>query len=504
MRPLVTPEQMGAADSATIAAGTPGEMLMERAGRAVATVALRAAGGRYGKRAVVVCGKGNNGGDGFVAARVLLHEGLAVRCLFVGELSTVEGDAALHLARLQRAGGRVDPFTKKDLPRADVIVDALFGTGFRGQAEGLAADAIEAINSSGAPIVAVDVPSGVEGRTGNAAGPAIAAEATVAMGAEKIGTAVGTGATLAGFVEVADIGIGIPDVDAHIAEEQDVVRVLPERAPDSHKRSVGSVALLCGSEGMSGAAILSAKGAIRMGAGYATLGVPSSIEPIVSTALPEVLTSIVTDEAHLGPESLASFKPVLERADSLAAGPGLGQGEDQRELVKEILSRVAQPVVLDADALNVLAGNTSVLRERSGSIVLTPHPAELARLLERETSAIQGDRVSAASEAAAAFDCIVVLKGYRTVIAEPGGRIVVNPAGSSHLATAGTGDVLTGAVAAFLAAGLDPFDAAWAAAFVHGLAGEIAAARLGGRGVIAGDVADALPKAVSSVGVVVT
>ncbi|HEV3473340.1 MAG TPA: NAD(P)H-hydrate dehydratase [Actinomycetota bacterium] len=495
MRPLVTPEEMAVADQAAIEAGTPVEVLMERAGRAVARAAIDVAGGRYGRHAVLVCGKGNNGGDGFVAARVLRSEGLGVRCLFVGDLDAVEGAPRHHLELLRQHSVTVGSFDARTLAGADVVIDALFGTGFRGATEGEAATAIDAMNASRAPIVAVDIPSGVNGTTGATEGRAVEAIVTVAMGAEKVGTAVGRGAALAGAVTVADIGIPVSPSGLSIAQEEDVRCVLPTRAVDAHKRSNGSVALLGGSDGMSGAAILTARGAVRMGAGYATAGVTRTVDPIVSEALPEVLTKIVTDSEVLGTDVLEHFKDVLERAGALALGPGLGQGDAQRGLVDRALREVELPLVVDADGLNVLAGHTYALADRVTDTVITPHPAELARLLEMETSAIEGDRVAAAREAAKRFGCVVVLKGFRSIIAQPDGTAVVNPTGGPSLATAGTGDVLTGAIAALLAAGLDAFEAAWAATYVHGLAGDLA----GVEGVVAWDVAEALPDAIALV-----
>lgn len=495
MRPLVTPEEMAAADQATIDAGTPVEILMERAGRAVARAAIDIAGGRYGRRALIVCGKGNNGGDGFVAARVLRSEGLGVRCVFIGDLETVEGAPRHHLELLGRRGGSVEALDASTFRGANVVVDALFGTGFRGVAEGQAAEAIEAMNVSGAPIVAVDIPSGVNGATGATEGPAVEAIVTVAMGAEKLGTAIGRGATLAGAVAVANIGIAISDARITMTQEEDVRSILPRRSVDAHKRSNGSVALLVGSEGMSGAAILTARGAVRMGAGYATAGITRGVDSIISEALPEVLTKVITDSDVLGAEALEGFKEVLERADAVAIGPGLGQGESQRGLVERVLREVSLPVVIDADGLNVLAGHTDALVERTAPTVITPHPAELARLLEKETDAVQKDRVRAARTAAERFGCVVVLKGYRSITARPDGTVVVNPTGGPSLATAGTGDVLTGAVAALLAAGIDGFEATWAATYVHGLAGDLA----GETGVVAWDVAEALPDAIALV-----
>jgi len=486
---------MAAADAAAISSGVPAAVLMDRAGRAVARAVIRAAGGRYGRRVAVVCGKGNNGGDGFVAARVLAGAGLGVRCLMIGDASLLQGAANEHLELMRGATVPTEGFDAALLDGCDVVVDALFGTGFKGRAAGEAAEAIEAINASDAAIVAVDIPSGVAGATGAVDGPAVAADTTVVMGAEKIGTAVGAGASLSGRVEVVDIGIEAGGARAWMLERDDVAGVLPRRAFESHKRSLGAVAILGGSAGMSGAVILSARAAVRAGAGYATVGVTAEVDRIVARALPEILSRVVTGGDALDAGALDAFKDVIERATAVAIGPGLGAGAPQGVLVDSVLSDIDAPVVVDADALNVLAGRSGALEARSAPCVLTPHPAELARLLACSAEDVQTDRIGAARGAAERFGCVVVLKGSRSVIAEPSGTAVVNPTGGPELASAGTGDVLTGAVAALLAAGLPPFEAAWAAVYTHGVAGGLAARRAGGINVLAWDVAEALPEA---------
>jgi ADP-dependent NAD(P)H-hydrate dehydratase / NAD(P)H-hydrate epimerase len=497
MRPLLSPAEMSAADREAIASGTPGAVLMDRAGRAVARAVVRLAGGHYGRKAVIVCGKGNNGGDGFVAARALARAGLRARCLVVYDPGETKGDAAEHLARMEAAGVAAEPFVARSLDGADIVVDAIFGTGFRGTAAGLPGEAVASLSAPHAPVVSVDIPSGVDGGTGAVEGPAVRATLTVAMGAEKLGTALAPGAGFAGRVEVADIGIAVPEAAAFLVEEADVADVLPRRTPDAHKRSAGAVALLGGSAGMSGAVVLAARASARAGAGYATAGVTRSVDAAVSALLPEVLSRTVVEGDVLGPQALEGFASVLDAATALALGPGLGQGEEQRALVAQALESLELPVVLDADGLNVLAGHTEVLAARRPPLVITPHPAEMGRLLGSSVKEVQADRLRAATEAAARFGCVVLLKGWRTVIADPGGRAVVNPTGGPELASAGTGDVLTGVVAAFLAAGMSPFDAAWAGAYVHGVAGAICAAN-GPTGVLAWDVAEALPRALTS------
>lgn len=483
---------MARADRAAVDSGTSISTLMERAGRAVARAALGLAGGRYGRRFVVVCGKGSNGGDGFVAARVLAAEGLSVRCLTLTD--ELEGAAKEHLERMIAAGVRPEPFDPGPLEGADLIVDAIFGTGFRGVAEGEPARAIEAMNSSHAPVVAVDIPSGVDGLTGAVADPAVEADVTVAMGAEKYGTALPPGRARAGRVKVADIGIALESVDVCVSDVDDVAGAVPLRGPDAHKRTVGSVVILAGSDGLSGAALLASKGAVRAGAGYATLLTTPYVDHAKKTVLPEVLSK-VTDKPELGPEVLGDFSEIVTRADALAIGPGLGQGPRQRDLVDEVLHTVEVPVVLDADALNVLADDSGALRDRAAPAVITPHPGEMGKLLGTSSREVQSDRLEIARAAAGKFSCVVVLKGWSTIVADPSGRTVVDHTGGRELATAGTGDVLTGVVVALLAAGMDAFEAAWAAVSIHGLAGQFAAVDNDGHGVLAGDVAESLPLA---------
>ena len=463
MRPLVTPEEMAAVDKAAVASGTPVEVLMDRAGRAVARTAIRMLEGRYGKKVIIVCGKGNNGGDGYVAERVLRREGVAARAI--------------------SAAG----FDGSNLGDPDLVIDAIYGTGFRGVADDPAIDWIE---RCGAPVLSVDIPSGVDGLTGAVSGNAVHADVTVAMGAQKIGTAVGAGAIHAGLVEVVDIGFSAPSGTAQMTTRSDVVERLPIREPDSHKRSRGSVAILGGSVGMSGAVILAAQGSMRAGAGYVTAGVTKAVQSIVAASVPEVLTRTLTSDDVLGPDVLEEFKPVLERATALCIGPGLGQGDGQRDLVLNSLRSVDLPIVLDADGLNVMAGFARAFSERSAPLVITPHPAELARLLDLTVEDIQTDRVTAVRNAAKRFGCVVVLKGFRTLVA-CGDELVVNPTGGPSLATAGTGDVLSGVIAAFLAQGLGAFDAAIVASYLHGLAGDIS----GEHGVVAGDVAENIASA---------
>ena len=493
--PLYTAAEMRAAEEAY--PGTTLE-LMERAGTAVADAALR----EYpdARRFSVWCGRGANGGDGLVVARKLHDAGREVVVRLVGPVTKLKGDAAENLGRARELGV---PFAD-DVSEADVVVDALFGTGFTGPARGDAAKAIETMNAAPAPVVAVDIPSGVDGATGRVEGPAVEAAVTVSFAAEKLGTALPPGALHAGRVEVVDIGIAVEDSQAWLTETHDVAEWLPRRAPDAHKRSAGAVALIAGSHAMPGAAVLAAAGALRTGAGYVTLGTTKLAKAAANHLLPEVLVDELTGEANLDREALERFGDVIERADAVAVGPGLGQGDPQLELMDALLVTVRKPLVCDADALNVLARDPHIVEQRGkrstdenwDPVVLTPHPAELGRLMGCSTQDVVADRLGAAREAATRFRCVVVLKGYRSLVAHGAAEstVAVNPTGDANLATAGTGDVLTGAMAALRAAGLDAFSAAAAATFVHGLAGEIAGGRVAA-GVTASDVADAIPDA---------
>ena len=512
---------MRSVDEATISSGTSAETLMERAGRAVARTVIEAAGGRYGTKVAVVCGKGNNGGDGFVTARVLHDEGLGVTCALTFDPSEAKGPAAHHLALLRRSGCRIAPFDDR-LLEVDVIVDAVFGTGFSGEPRGPARDALAAIghavqgeevleDEDGAyavpavwptpVVVSIDVPS---------AGW-VPADVVVALGAEKIQTFFEVGRPVP--VEVADIGIAIEEARVAVMEEHDVVAALPPLSAADHKTSRGRVVVLGGSDTTTGAPILTARAAARMGSGYVTLASTPGVIDAAETLVPEVLKRRMPG-GSLGPQTLDDLAEVLERADCVAVGPGLGVGDGQRDLVLRLLREFPGPVVVDADGLNNLVGRTEVLGGREWPVVITPHVAEMGRLLERPTPEVLRARLDAALVAAERFGCVVVLKGHRSIVAATSavtlgpaasemsdGRAngVGIPVGGPELATAGTGDVLTGAIAAQMPEGTHPQFATAAACYVHGVAGQIAAERMGAAGVLAWDVAEALPQAIERI-----
>lgn len=497
MQPVLTPAQMAAADQATIAAGTPSMDLMGRAGAACGRVAARMMGGTYGRRVLIVCGKGNNGGDGLVMASWLARRGALCEIVLLADPEELRGDALLSYQQaVQIPGCLFKEWEKVRAKDSDLIVDAMFGTGFKGVLDGRFKAAAQAINASGRPVLAIDIPSGVNGETGAVEGTAVRAHTTITMGALKTGLLLQPGAARAGRVEVADIGI-LPSAlnsDLQLAAISDALAVMPLRLPTAHKRSVGKVLVVGGSRGMSGAAALAALGALRTGAGLVRMAVPESLAAQVGQQINEALTlGLPEHEGKFRLEAAGAVIDICTEVNALAVGPGLGRGAAVNEFVRAILDVVQTPVVLDADGLTAYAGNPEGLRGRPGPTVLTPHSGELGRLLDREAARVDADRLGAAGEAAQRCGAIVLLKGFRTVVAAPGGQAVLVDAGGPILATGGTGDVLTGAIAALLAGGVDPFVAAWAGACLHGAAGERLALTMGDRGALASEVADALP-----------
>ncbi len=505
MKPVLTPAEASALDRATQDEGVTAEALMERAGEAVARAAVEVAGGVYGRRAVVICGSGNNGGDGFVAARHLARLGIRVDVVTVGDRATAPGPAAASLDRLAEQRIVAERFaegpTARALERADVGIDAIFGTGFHGSPEGEWREAIAGLNASAAPVVAVDIASGIDGATGAIEGEAIRAELTVAFGAAKLGSVLLPGAVRSGTIRVVDIGLSeaLMPTETGLTEDADVAAVLPTRSPEGHKRSTGVLLAIAGSRAMTGAPSLIAGAAGRLGAGLVTVATAEGAVPGVQSHAVEAvyLPLAETDAGSIATDALDGLLEAIERADAVAVGPGLTRDTSTAKLVRSIVARAPAPIVLDADGLNAFEGDLETLRRREAGTVLTPHDGEFARLMLHPVDGFP-DRVSAARALAEASGAVALLKGTRTVIADPEGRARINVTGTPSLATAGTGDVLTGMIGALLARGLAPFDAAIAGAYLHGLAGLAAGAELG-EGVLAGDVVERLPGAVEAV-----
>ncbi len=496
LEPLPDAAQQRALDEWAIGElGIPGLDLMERAGGGLARlIADCVPEGRI----AVVCGKGNNGGDGLVVARLLREQGRDVQVLLLGGAEELRGDGRTNLERLP--GPAPAPFAAEQLDEAAAVVDAILGTGFSGAPREPAAGAIEAINSRGrdVAVIACDVPSGVDASTGEVQGAAVHALATATFNAGKPGLWIAPGKTLAGRVSVVDIGIppGGP-VEPGLGLIGDaVLDGIPRRGAESTKFAVGSVLVCGGSTGLTGAPCLASEAAMRAGAGYVTACVPGSLNPIFEVRLLEVMTVPLPDED--GALEAAAAAEVLNRCgrvQSLVLGPGLGRAPATQELARDIARSAPVPLLLDADGLNAHAAGLEALSSRSAPTVLTPHAGELGRLLDIDSAEVQAHRLTSARRAAELADAIVVLKGDDTIVAEPGGRAAISRGGAPALATAGTGDVLSGVIAALLAKRMDPFHAACAGVFVHAAAGRLAAEAIGPEGVIARDVIEALPRA---------
>jgi NAD(P)H-hydrate epimerase len=458
LQPLLTADETRRAEEAHQG---PLEELMERAGAAVAELVLR----RYPGSVTVVCGNGNNGGDGKVCARVLKEAGR--------EVNVVDGVG--------------------DLGAPDVIVDALFGIGLREAPRDDAARMIERINAAGRPVVAIDVPSGVNASTGEVPGAAVRATATVTFGAAKVGLAISPGRFHAGTVQIAPIGLR-PREHEHSLVPASALLDVPAKRPDSTKYTAGSVLVVGGSRGLTGAPMLSALAAFRSDAGYVAVAAPESTLPVLETSLLEVVKRPLPEDksGRLLPRSADAILEAAEKASAVAIGPGLGRSDGTVELVRILLDRLTLPVVLDADALWELEPFT-----RSAPTVLTPHSGELGRLLGTDARAVDAHRLASARRAASLFGAVVLLKGADTIVASPREGVLVATYGTPALATAGSGDVLTGIVAAFLAKGMDARLAAGTAAVAHGVAAELVETQ---PGTIASDLLPALQRALAGHG----
>jgi len=489
---LPDPQRMRATDAWAIQErGIPGLELMERAGRGLADLVVEVA---PDGPVAVACGKGNNGGDGYVAARLLRDGGRDVRALAVAPIDELQGDARANAERVEA----VEPFAADRLEGCAVAVDALLGTGFSGSPHGAVAQAIATLNAAALPVVAADVPSGVDAATGVVEGEAVRAVATATFAAAKPGLWINPGKAHAGTVRVVDIGIpaGAPvdEPDVGLIDDAALLDLLPSRAAGWTKFTSGHVLVAGGARGLTGAPCLAAEAAQRAGAGYVTACVPATLETIFELRLLEVMTRGLPDLD--GAHTAAGVDEVLElarRGGALVVGPGIGRSDGAFAFARELVARADLAVVLDADGLNAHAGDLGALAGRAAPTILTPHEGELARLLAIDSATVQARRLEHARAAAAAAQAIVVLKGDDTLVALPDGVVAVSPGATGALATAGTGDVLSGVLAAMLARGLEPFTAACAGVRLHARAGVHAAHEKGVDGVIARDVIEALP-----------
>jgi hydroxyethylthiazole kinase-like uncharacterized protein yjeF len=482
--------QMREADRRTIEeVGIPSVVLMENAGRQVVAAVESFYSDLLERAIAVVCGRGNNGGDGFVVARTLHQRGADVSVFLIGQVSQIRGDARINLEVLGRLGVTVVEVADEqawelhfsEVAQSDLIVDAIFGTGLSGPLSGMLETVVADLNASGIPIVAIDLPSGMSADTADLPGETIDAAVTVTLAAAKLPLVLPPAEAKAGDVVIADIGIPSGVIDAVegprltlLTRERMRTRLAP-RETDSHKGDYGRVLIAAGSRGKTGAAVLAAQGALRSGAGLVTVVTARSCQPIVAAHGIEYMTEGV-DETADGTIDFAALDEILAlECDVLAAGPGLGRGPGVTTFVRGLVDRSEVPLVLDADALNAFADEPAALVGREGrDLIITPHPGEMARLIGATVEDVQADRLGIAVDFAVTHKVYVVLKGYRTIIAAPNGGAWINPTGSPGMATGGTGDVLTGMIAAWLAQLLDAEAACQLAVYLHGAAGELA------------------------------
>lgn len=506
---LVTAKEMKALDvQAQNDYAMPGILLMDNAAQAVAEAVHEALTALEGERVVIFCGGGNNGGDGLGAARWLQSYGVSVRAFVVGAaLDAVQGDAAIELAMFTKAGGRVEALSTEDdwvlaelaASKADVLVDALLGTGFHGELEGDVLRACELLNKSEKYILAVDVPTGVNADNGAVSENAVRADHTVTMALVKTGLLLYPGREYCGDIELADISMPVKLVEEYQSDKyrltDEIVReLLPLRKANAHKGDAGRVVICAGSPGYTGAAALASDAAVKAGAGLVSLYTPLSSRDVLAIKLTEVMVHGLLERMPgiLGGGAASDVASSAEAADVLAIGPGLGTSESTQEAVRTIMQKITTPVVIDADALTALAGHTEILAAMQAQKVLTPHPGEMARLTGLEIAEIEADRINVAKKYAEEWQAIVVLKGAPTVIGCPNGTVYVNSTGNSSLATGGSGDVLTGIIAGLAAQEISLQEAAICGVYLHGLAAELTGIDIG---LAAGELAALLPQA---------
>jgi ADP-dependent NAD(P)H-hydrate dehydratase / NAD(P)H-hydrate epimerase len=503
--------QMREADRRTIEEiGIPSVVLMENAGRQAVAAMEAMFADLADRRVAILCGRGNNGGDGFVVARTLAHRDVDVSVFLFGRVADVRGDARTNLEILGRLGLTVVEVADSqawelhfsEVSDCTLIVDAIFGTGLNAPVAGLIESVIADVNASGIPIVAIDIPSGLSADSHDPIGPSIDAALTVTLAAPKLPLVLPPAETRAGDIVIADIGIPAEVLEAvegpriELLTRASMRELITPRVPDSHKGDYGRVLIVAGSRGKTGAAHLAAVGALRSGAGLVTVATPAGCLGVVASMGPEYMTEPLDESINgLDPDNIERLLEIAR--DVIAIGPGLGQAEATRVFVKQLVDRASAPLVIDADGLNAFADDPDRLTGREGrDVIITPHPGEMARLVGMSTHEVQQSRVEVARNFAVAHYVYVVLKGHRTLIAAPDGRVFINPTGNPGMATGGTGDVLTGMIAAWLAQLLDAEAACRLGVYLHGMAGDLAEADEGEVAMTSADVAAHLGDAV--------
>jgi NAD(P)H-hydrate epimerase len=508
---VLTSKEMREIDRKTIEEiGIPGPVLMENAGIRITGAILKRFPRITEENVVIVAGKGNNGGDGFVVARHLFNLGARPNVLLLASKQELKGDAALNLGIAEKIGVEIAEVTKIEewkkhrigLFHASVIVDAIFGTGLLKPAEGLYATAIEDINKAPGFKVAVDIPSGLSSDTHLLIGPAVKADLTVALAALKIGHVLPPAEEYVGELVISDISIPPflfedESLKLEVIEKKDALLYVQKRKRDSHKGTYGHLFVLAGSLGKTGAAVMAAKAALRMGAGLVTVGTPQSCLPVIARSMMELMTEALpeTPQKTISEAALPMVLDLLKGKDAVLIGPGISAHPSTAKLVVSLMPKIKVPAVIDADGLNILAENPDALKSFSCPAVLTPHPGEFARLIRRSNKDVLDNRLALAAEFADKYKVFLVLKGYRTLVATPLGKIFINPTGNPGMATGGSGDVLSGMIASLIIQEKNILGATLAAVYLHGLSGDIGAKRIGERPLIAGDLIKYLPQA---------
>ena len=513
---IATAAQMRDLDRRTIQeCGIPGIVLMENAGRGAAELLVRYFPHVREGMVAVLAGRGNNGGDGFVIAKHLKNWGVRTKVYLFASVDDVRGDALTNLQIWLKMGGALleVPYKgnfariKKEVAKAHLFVDAVFGTGLNAEVKGFLKEVVSFINTLPQPVVAVDIPSGLDATQGRVLGTAIRADLTTTFGLAKIGQVVEPGARYVGKLEVVDIGIPRTfieeaDIRTHLLDPGELnMSLLAPRPLQAHKGDYGHLVVVAGSPGKTGAAAMVCSGALRAGTGLVTLGIPAALNPILESKLTEAMTEPLPDAGtgYLAADAGEKIVQILKGKTALALGPGISTQPQVREILLNLIPQLPLPLVIDADGITALAAGAEVLKKCKNPVILTPHPGEMARLMGLTTDTVQADRIGVATTCAAAYGCIVVLKGHKTVIAAPQGEVYINTTGNPGMASGGTGDVLTGMIGGLLAQGLPPLEAAAWGTYLHGLAGDRAAQALGEIPLIAGDVIDHIPDALRDV-----
>jgi NAD(P)H-hydrate epimerase len=505
---ILSADQMREADRYTIEEiGIPSLVLMENAGRQIVAAIETSYAGQLEERVAVLCGRGNNGGDGFVIARTLLQHGADVLVYVIGTLDQVRGDARVNLDILGRLGVTVVEIGDEqawelhvsEISTCSLIIDAMFGTGLRAPLAGMMETIVADVNANDIPVVAVDLPSGLSADTAGLIGPCIDATMTVTLAAPKLPLVLPPGEAYAGDVVVADIGIphavveGVDGVRIDLLTPEHVRALVEPRAADTHKGDYGRVTVIAGSLGKTGAAYLAGMAALRSGAGLVTVATPMPCLPIVAAMAPELMTAALPGDAAGVIQSSAIDVVSSLAQDVVVCGPGLGRTPDVAAFLRELLARGTAPLVLDADALTMLAGEPAALTgSEERTVIITPHPGEMARLTGMSVADVQANRIDIAVSFASTHRLYVVLKGHRTIVATPDGKASINPTGNPGMATGGTGDVLAGMIGSWLAQLLDAEAACQLAVFLHGMAGDLAEAECGQTAMTATDLLDRL------------